>query len=252
MKKFFIMTRGRTGSTAVIDSLNLTNEICAAQELFLKYNFNKNTIHLIVPFDLWQERGILWPLLRKKLFSKKTLIKEYLRKAEDSAMSTGKMAFGFKVLSHHFDERSGLKCALLERGYHTIYLTRNIPRQVISGMVAKLRGKYNARTTENYNDDSRYTIDINEFESLVKWEVQAATNDLNMLKTGGGRFIEVRYEDFLADRQVFFNHIFDFLGISAETPQPSKFSIMIKDISHVVENYQAVAESAAAIGINIE
>ena len=33
MKKFFVMTRGRTGSTAIVDVLNKSNNVCAAQEL---------------------------------------------------------------------------------------------------------------------------------------------------------------------------------------------------------------------------
>ena len=252
MKIFYILTRGRTGSTAVIDSLNKTNSICTAQELFLKYNFNRNVERFIMPYDLWLEQTPFLQRMYGKLLNNEVLIDSYLRMAEGRAMSTGKTAFGFKVLSHHFDQRPNLKDALLERGYRAIYLRRNVPRQVISNIVARLRGKYNAHANEKYEDDSRYTIDIGEFESLVNVEIQAITHDLDVLESGGGGFIEVTYEDFMADRHSFFNRIFDFLGVSADTPQESEYSIMIKNISHVVENYQAVVESATAMGLIIE
>ena len=252
MKNFIIMTRGRTGSTAVIDSLNKTNSICTEQELFLKYNFKRNMERFIEPFDVWLDQVPLLPRLYGKLFSNEALVKSYLREVEARSMSTGKIAFGFKVLSHHFDQRPSLKDALLESGYRTIYLRRNVPRQVISGMVANLRGVYNVLATENYKEDSRYTIDVNEFESLVKSELQEIANDLDVLETGGGEFIEVTYEDFMADRYSFFNQIFEFLGVPTETPQESSYSILIRDISGVVENYQAIKKSVAAMGMNIE
>jgi hypothetical protein len=44
--KFIIMTRGRTGSTAVVDALNKSRVLCVMQELFTEhfadFNFNNN------------------------------------------------------------------------------------------------------------------------------------------------------------------------------------------------------------------
>lgn len=258
MNKFFIMTRGRTGSTAVIDSLNNTSSICAAQELFIRYDFTKKQqllsqlYTLVPPFDIWKERGVWWSCLYRKLLTQKALIRSYLRDAEKSAKDAEKVIFGFKVLSHHFDETHDLKEVLFGQGYHAIYLTRNIPRQVISGMVAKLRGKYNAHASENYVDDSGYTIDIKEFEALVKWETQAVANDLAMLESMGGSFIEVRYEDFIADRQSFFDKIFNFLGVESGVSPLSRYSVMIKDLRGTVNNYDMVADCAARLGVPLD
>lgn len=257
MKKFFLMTRGRTGSTAVIDGLNSTRSVVAAQELFLRYDVRKKQklrdkfYSLIPPFDIWQERGTWIRYLHGKLFGK-SHVKSYLRETEVAALRAGKLAFGFKVLSQHFDETAFLREVLQERGYLAVYLTRNIPRQVISGMVARLRGKYNARAKDDYEDNARYVIDIEEFESLVKWETQAVKNDLAMLEKEGFKFIEVSYEEFMADRRSFFERIANFLAVPTEMPAESSYSVMIRNLEHTVENYQAVADCAAAMGMSVE
>lgn len=250
------MTRGRTGSTAVMDSLNKSNNIVAAQELFIKYavkNKKTNSHDQILPrFDLWLDsRKLNLPFFR--LFSKNLhTMKKYLDLAENIPINKDSKAFGFKVISHHFDERPGLKDLLLERGYKAVYLTRNIPRQVISGMVAKLRGKYNAHERENYRDDTRYKIDINEFKSLIEWEIQAVDNDISLLESSGYEFIQVRYEDFVENSDAFFANIFDFLDIPEEKLPESSFSIMIKDIKQAVQNYQEVENCLIEMGMTIE
>jgi hypothetical protein len=70
--------------------------------------------------------------------------------------------FGFKVLSHQFDEKPFIGDLLKRRGYHrVIYLTRSVARQVLSGMVAAKREVYN--TQEKFEDVRRYQIDLDKF-----------------------------------------------------------------------------------------
>lgn len=256
MKKFFVLTRGRTGSTAVMDSLNKSIDIVAAQELFIKYvvkNKKKNAHDQILPrFDLWLDSRRWYQKITEIFAFESHVLNKYLALAETKALETDSKAFGFKVISHHFDERPKLKELLLERGYKAVYLTRNIPRQVISGMVAKLRGKYNAHDRENYNDDASYHIDIDEFKSLVEWEAQAVANDIAMLDSSSFDYIQVRYEDFIANPDAFFAEIFGFLDIPAEKLPESSFSIMIKDLRQVVQNYQVVEQCLAEMGMTIE
>jgi LPS sulfotransferase NodH len=258
MNKFFIMTRGRTGSTAVIDELNKTTQVCAAQELFLKYDFSNEPdlvtqlYPLILSFELWKERGSWWRNIFRRYLDDEGLINYYLKQAEATARRKGKDVFGFKVLSHHFEETPFLAAALLKREYRVIYLTRNIPRQVISGMVAKQRGKYNAQAAEGYEDKGRYLIDIVEFQNLVKWEVQAVENDIAFLKLAGFSHIVVSYEEFTSDRGGFFRKVFGLLGVSMELPQSSDYTRMIKNLEHTIENYQAVVECVSAMGMQIE
>jgi LPS sulfotransferase NodH len=260
MNKFFIMTRGRTGSTAIVDVLNKTKSVHTTreQELFLKHDFpqiqgkfpNLKDYPSTLPFELWKMQTPKWwryiPYRRKD----KWLINRYLQDAEKLAMQKGVGAFGFKVLSNHFDENQKLKQVLLARGYRALYLKRNVPHQVISGMIAKQRGMYN--TKKEFQDDKRYIIDIEEFKKLVEWEAQSVARDLELLRSSGFNFIEVTYEEFMADREAFFGRVLAFLGVPPEAPQASSYSVMIKDLKHTVENYQAVADCTAAIGMCIE
>jgi LPS sulfotransferase NodH len=249
------MTRGRTGSSAIIDELNKTSSVRTAQELFLQYDFSKKQKLLkqiypvLTPFEIWKARG---PWLRRRtneLFGQKATINRYLKEVETSKLSEGAKALGFKVLSHHFDQTPLLKPVLKERGYRAIYLKRNLPRQVISGMIAKQRGIYN--TKDDYQDTGQYAIDVDEFQKLVRWEQECVERDIELLKSVGFDFIEVSYEEFMSDREGFFGRVLSFLGAPAEVPPASSYTIMIKDLQHTVKNYGDVVESAEAIGMTI-
>jgi LPS sulfotransferase NodH len=260
MKKFFVMTRGRTGSTAIIDELGKVKGLRSApHELFLEFDFQEllekhptleETYGSMIPFKLWKTKSPWWVRIQRYFLSKRRLIEKYLKEVENSAFCEGAALFGFKVLSNHFEEITCLKDILLERQYRAIYLKRNIPRQVISGMIANQRGTYN--TDQNYQDDRRYQIDTHTFQELVRWETQAVKNDLALLKSAGFDFIEVSYEEFMADRQAFFSRVLGFLGLPADLPEASSYSVMIKDLKYTIENYQAVADCAMAMGMRIE
>lgn len=259
MNKFFIMTRGRTGSTAIIDELNKVNGVRAAQELFIKKDFTNDmkrhgfeklcVLHnSMMPFELWKA-GTRRRWYERWLISDAPL-NRYLDKVESVASEEGCEAFGFKALSHHFQDTPRLDQSLCERGYQAIYLKRNIPRQVISGMVAKQRGIYNTKKT--YQDESRYRIDVKNFQKRVRREIQAVDGDLAFLESTGFNCLEVTYEEFMANRKEFFERVLGFIGVSEELPQASAYTVMIKDLEHTVENYQMVSDCAAAMGIRIE
>jgi LPS sulfotransferase NodH len=265
MNKFFIMTRGRTGSTAIIDELSEIGSVRAAQELFIKRDFQEdlNTLNrlnyweqylaknqFMMPFELWKLRANWWQKQYRNFVGNEGLEDYFLNELESRAQRDNKRAFGFKVLSNHFDENPMLKDVLLARGYRVLYLKRNVPHQVISGMIANQRGVYN--TKKEFRDDKRYTIDVDEFKKLVEWEAQSIVRDIELLKSSGFNFIEVTYEEFMADREAFFGRVLAFLGVPPETPQSSSYSVMIKDLKHTVENYQTVADCASAIGMRIE
>jgi LPS sulfotransferase NodH len=255
MKRFFIMTRGRTGSTAIIDSLNKSKNIVSAQELFIRLPYKEHKderYYTSKPrFDVWSESKGYYFKIFQRFLRQSYIIRKYLEEIEEINASDEINAFGFKVLSHHFEERPMLKYILQERDYKAIYLTRNIPRQVISGMVAKQRGKYNAHDRENYRDDAIYKIDIDEFKSLVAWETQEVANDISMLDSSAFEFIQVRYEDFIETPDIFFSNIFSFLDIPEEKLPKSSFSIMIRDPKHVIQNYNEVEQCLSEMGMTI-
>lgn len=250
------MTRGRTGSTAVIDSLDKSENILAAQELFIKLEKTiqkDDLLYILTPrFDIWYESNRTYFSLIHKFSGRLHIFRKYLKAMETISSKRDNKAFGFKVLSHHFLQRPQLKEILQERGYKAIYLTRNIPRQVISGMVANLRGIYNVGKDENYKDDASYTIDIDEFKFLMECENQAVVDDIALLESSGFEFIVASYEDFVENRDAFFSNIFDFLDIPEEKLPESSFSIMIKDLRHTIKNYVEVEDCLTELGMSLK
>lgn len=255
MKRFFLMTRGRTGSTAVIDELTKSS-ICAMHELFLMHKLDVHTpefkkiYELLLPFDLWKPHAWWLRWMPSSIWGDAPWARRYLEKAEGLATHQGMAGFCFKVLSHQFDQRPFLKDLLRQRGYQAVYLTRNLARQVLSGMVASQRGVYNS--LQGPESSSCYQIDVDEFEQLVQWEKRAVVEDRALLSEAGFVFAAVSYEEFCADRQSFYESIFQFLGLPAELPPTSDFSIMIRDLRTTIENYDAVAERAASMGVILE
>lgn len=253
------MTRGRTGSTVIMDELNMIKNVRGAViEPFLKADFSVlvnrqpeliEQMKIMIPFEIWKTQGSWWKLNRYFL-NTEGLINLYLKSAEDSGIREGVRLFGFKVLSNHFEETPLLKETLINRGYRVVYLKRNIPRQVISGVIANQRGTYN--TKSDYHDDNRYHINTEEFQNLVKWGMQAVLNDIAFLKMVGFKFIEVSYEEFVANRQEFFDKVLGFLGISSELPKASTYSVMIKDPMYTIVNYREIVDCADTMGVPIE
>jgi LPS sulfotransferase NodH len=247
LKKFVLVTRGRTGSTAVIDELGKASHTCTTQELFLNGRFTEESLRqkykLLLPFDLWKQSGE-W---RQRVLPTSWQAKHYLTHAAILAQCHGIKAFGWKVLSHHFDERPFLGALLKQQGYRAVYLRRNAVRQVLSGMVAKQRGVYNSM--EKVADKCRYHVEIAGFRWLVRWEQECVKNDCAWLVAEGFDFIEVSYEDFCADRRIFYGRIFNFLDLPLEVPPASGFVKMIHDLKLVIENYDEVVDAATEFGV---
>ena len=252
------MTRGRTGSTAVIDELNKSRGLCAVQELFLIFDFDNipdvseiaKVYDVLLPFVLWKRQDWLWKWMPNFLSDDQQWSGRYLAKAESLARNQGRASFGFKVLSHNFEEWPFLSAALKQRSYRAIYLTLNIARQVLSGMVANRSGIWN--TKEGIKNLPCYTIDLDEFQRNVEWEIDAVNMDCARLTTEGFSFIVVTYEEFCADRQSFYDKIFQFLGLPVELPPRSDYSIVIKDLRNTIANYDDVVGRAAAMGMTLD
>ena len=214
MEKFVLTTRGRTGSTAVLDELGKITNLLATQELFINGPFPENLLKdyykLLPPFYLWKQQGSWWKRMIHTYYSDSKLAHRYLIHAEELAERQGVNGFGWKVLSHHFDERPYLAELLKRLGYRTLYLRRNIARQVLSGMVANKRGIYNS--LEKVVDVGQYHIDIEEFKWHIKWERDCVIDDCTRLNAEGLDFIEISYEDYCDNRNLFFEKICAFLN----------------------------------------
>ena len=254
MKNFFIMTRGRTGSTAVIDELGKIDAICAVQELFLKYTFKEKKdyeyiFNIIPPFDAWKMDKFR-KFLPALLYPDSARAHDYLKEAEAMCQRRGEKIFGFKLLSHQLDERPYLGGLLKNRGYQAVYLTRNLARQVLSGMVAAQRGYYNIQ--QDIDDSRRYEIELDKFQQLLIGEIEAVERDYARLKEKDFSFVAVTYEEFISNRRSFYEKIFECLGLPIELPPHSNWKVLIKDVKYTVSNYDAVVERTTALGVPLD
>jgi LPS sulfotransferase NodH len=249
MLNFAIVTRGRTGSTAVIDELGKVEQLCTTQELFRKGPYTdkllKNHYKLISPYDHWKQR-VGW---LKGKFPNSWLAFHYLKYAEDLAKKQGSEIFGFKILSHHFEERKYIKYVLKGKKYKIIYLRRNTISQVLSGIIANLRGIWNRQ--EEVVDDKKYYIDIDEFKWHVQFARQCVRKDCHWLSSEGFDYIKVSYEDFCSDRKNFYANIFKFLNLPIELPPMCDYVKVIKDLKFTIKNYDEVSDAAASFGEEI-
>jgi hypothetical protein len=127
MNKFFLMTRGRTGSTSVLDESNKITSVCRTQELFIVTHFsntsnkifaklfdlvlpsiflkqkhqftnnpNKNSgvyYDLILPIPCWKQEHWFWKWIPLILNMDKIGADHYLREAESLAERNGSFWF---------------------------------------------------------------------------------------------------------------------------------------------------------------
>jgi hypothetical protein len=261
-----LLTRGRTGSTAILDELEHVDSFCVAQELFTVYPFEKfSNIHrllpslirvdkryhkILPPFDIVKQHNWLWKRLAPNFYKENRQAYRYLITSEVLAQNLKAKVFCFKVLSNHFEERPYLAELLKANGYNVIYLRRRIAPQVISGMVANQSGKYNTldKTFHIAEGLCKYHIDIDQFKWHLQWEAECIQKDIAHLRTENFDFIEVNYEDFCDDRESFYRNIFNFIGMPHVLPPPSNFVKMIQDPRLVIENFDEVVKAAAELG----
>jgi LPS sulfotransferase NodH len=243
LNKIVLITRGRTGSTAVIDELGKTPRAVSVQEIFsagpdLEY------YPTFPPFNGWRGKRLLGRILREEI-----LADWFLKKLHRHAARSGAYALFWKLLSHQFEERPYL-CELIKRhAYQAIYLKRNPVKQVLSGIVAGQRNVYNQK--EKIQDRNKYDVDIDKFRWLVEWEKTSVISDCEFLKNNGFRFMEITYEEFVNDRSGFFSKIFCYFSLPLSTPGKSDFAIMIDDLQSTIRNYDQVCAAASDLGFPV-
>ena len=260
LAKFVILTRGRTGSTAIIDEIDRHHNIFCCQELFInlraapdlyslykkhgvsfeEYGFHDKWFPI---FALWSKQFKKSGLLSKLPFLKKVYnptivrsVNRYLDEIENYGVSLGYGVVGFKLLEHQVAEIPGFMALLKRRGYKVIYLERkNVVRQVLSGVIANKRKKFNVK---NYVSDGQlYELDLNNFKKLMKGELREIQSQKRLIGRHGFDSLSINYEDFLNKRPAFFKRLFEFLGVENVLPEQSDFSIMIPSVKDVVKNY---------------
>lgn len=268
--KFVVITRGRTGSTAIIDELNNHKDITCFQELFISLESRPSICECYKKFGLdFEKYGLVgwmptydpWiklfkeinlaliKLYRKdfRIYTRARVLEKYFHEMEDMSIAQGSSAVGFKLLEHQYPSIRTMFNVLKKAGYKIIYLERtNVIRQVLSGVIANKRKIYNARSF--VPEDEAFEIDMDEFEKLVNYEIKMVNSQKKMIEKSGVDSLFVAYEGFLEDRERFLKVIFDFVGVESIVPEETNFSIMIPDVKKVVSNYDEFSDRVKKMG----
>lgn len=270
-----MLTRGRTGSTAILDEIGTTS-ILSLQEPFINLNEGipeetlRQNCQTMVPFDLWVKsisgeenqgtNNTFTRALCKKInflcrdnwvigrAASRYLIQQYLKELESMSASAtyNKEGIIFKVLSHQLNERRPLLGVLKSFGYKAVLLVRrNVVRQVLSGMIAENRGLYNSK--RQVTPQVPCNIDLDRFEFCVAWEMKCVEENRALLKGNGIEYIEIAYEDFCKDREKFYLDLFSYMKLNYQLPKSTAFSIMIPDLREAIANFDELESKVSSM-----
>lgn len=269
MKKFIILTRGRTGSTIICDSFGKIDGVTCGQELLLprgatgiedivsvfKEGRTVEAIEEKTPrWPIWHEDSGI-PKLPYCLFNEViegTSLDDYFKYLAVNNECTE--AIGFKVLSNHLGNSwasiTEYMKELVELGVSVIYLQRrDIQREALSIALASARKIYNVKNGDHSKDiKSKTKVDIELLKNEIVYIEDAKANILNILKDTNANYTECYFEDFLADRVSFNQSLLDFLEIQdasnlAKSNQGTKdgfVKVTPDDLSEIIDNYDEV------------
>lgn len=214
-RRFVVLTRDRTGSNMLIQSLNSHPNISADYEIFAKLSGRT-------------EKSIL-----DKSFGKQPF---YIK------------AKGFKIFYYHPQDASGssiwdMLCSI--EGLHVIHLKRrNILHALVSSKVAYTTGVYGVRSDK---ERAKYLRKISpvrfsaenlgvEFRQTENWE-----------QAGDTRFrdhpiLDVYYEDLVARFNQEFRRVTEFLGVEYRTPKTDFKKQRTSSMREIVANYDELKD----------
>ena len=249
---FVIVTRGRTGSSFLVDMLNKHPEITCHMELLTTGDFGQREP---APLSAFCE-GRPTQDAARDYFS-------YLR----DFTRDKKNRFGFKILYHQFDEWSDYDFMnFISQNYvKVIFLKRrDLFRLAISTIVARTENLYNATDSQlktNKQLQERYKThqeNIGKGVVLAPEEVlQAARNARHSnrmipdeLKNKGTNFIEVSYEDLTESQLQAMKKITDFLEVSEyeEPPTTDYVKVLPKDPNSFILNMGEIRDHFTKTG----
>lgn len=239
-----------------MDSLTKADSVIALQEPFLNH-VSTHTARISVGNSSVRWYEDLFPFPRPKnpesrrfgqTFLDALFLGPYIGRMESLARHASASAFGFKILSHQAAVHCGLVKVLSTRQYSCIYLSRNPTRQVLSGMIANARSIYNS--TSQPSKKIKVRIDFERMLSLIEWEILARQKDLQLLYASGMPMMEATYEQFVSDREKFFESIFEFIGILSEPPSVSDYRIIIDSLENHIDNFEEVCGKLSEAGFD--
>jgi LPS sulfotransferase NodH len=240
MDMFVVLTRGRTGSTPLVEDLDQHPDIVCHHELFRPSPVTSR-LDLAPYYEAVKQSG-------------RTLsAEEYLRETATTA-APAKMGFKALLMDLQHREGIGLERFLLDSRMPIVHLTRDPVRSAISAGIAKERGAYNhhkdtvnplylERLKQRVTLDPAYVVD--EARYYDYWAKKWRTHLLEV----GSPHIEVTYEEYVSDRVVLLNRIFRFLDVAEmeELPNNPYSKVTSEDVwSHVI-NADEVRDALASL-----
>lgn len=273
VKNFIVLTRGRTGSSVVCDTLGGQNQVFCGQELFRPMTRDELKIskEIIANDEPIQENYQLISKQVGKLIEGTQHFHDdlelpftafyhvdrnfsYQNYFDYLNMCHNKEAVGFKVLSHHLDESwSGITAALEELGefgVKVLYLQRHdILREAFSICIAHERKIYNLKKADKTIDlNKKLSIDVEQLLSEIKYIEYSREQALKAFKKAGVAFKEVFFEDYLDNKREFIKNILRFLGLKNTSYldyEENFVKVTPDDLSDLVINYESLMHNQA-------
>lgn len=239
MTLFAVLTRGRTGSTPLVDDIDRHPDIACHQELFRQEPVNN--MHDKAPsYEAVRQNG------------RTPGAEDYLR--EVAAATPGKTV-GFKALMTHLEQRHdiGLESFMFGSSMPIVFLTRDPVRAALSATIAKERKLFSIRVDQKQQDHDKQPVVLDPTFVADEARYYAHWSDhwqarLRELKTP---HIVVTYEQYVADRLALVNTIFRFLKVRElpELPSNSYAKVTSDDVWKDVANSDEVRKALSRIDL---
>lgn len=288
MQKYFMLTRGRTGSTAILDEMGGLSGVFSVQEIFLKRpagpiraDLLRDYYRYVLPFDAWRhEPGNAACISDGPPQSAPTAgetrshgwLVSLLRRFRALSPLNGRL--GSAEMDHYVKYLEYAEDAARQSGAENFIfklLSNNLSERSGLAQVLKDRGyrafhlvrsnlvrqvlsgmiakKRGAYNRKNYvGDNTAYIIDLDEFEMLLNVERLRVDEDRRMLKDMSFDFLEISYEEFCENRVTFYTSILSFMGLPIDLPKRTDFSVMIDDLRKLVINYDELETRVVRLG----
>lgn len=250
MKKFFVFTTGRTGSTAICDELNSRDDMVCWQEIFntiSKHRLEQGNVSLPDEEKHFNDFGV--PCQVYQGINPGSTVADFLTYTENRSASMGS-AMGFKLLYHEPNSwgGEGLLRQLKGRGYRCLHLVRqDHAGRTFSSLIANARGHYNTKNTLDWSGE-KILIDPMQFTVRLKNGIVQIENARKTLRDVELPTLEIYYEDFVADPNGFHGMISGDLNLATQARTASEYKkVTPSDLGELIENYDAIQSCATQV-----
>lgn len=212
MKRFFVYTRGRTGSSALVDDLNQHPQIVCHQELLAE---NEN-------FIAGPSRENCYSLWMNKVNNPS--IEAYWEYLDVLASTAGASINGMKILVNQFEERTpdGIE-AVWNTDVKIIYLVRDPVCEAVSLMLSETRNLYNLQYGDK-QEIKRWTslksvcLDPKRIDREIDHIIDCFKKQTDLFKIITNPILMITYEKYFGDRETTYQEILDFLQVCSVLP----------------------------------